>query len=273
MSLSRVMTIAGCVPAYNNESTIAAAVASLKAQSIPLDDIFVVDDGSTDATAKVAMEAGARVVSMGSNQGRGAARARAIEETQAGLLLSVDGTNALAPDFLEKCRPWFEESDVAAVYGRINQLSPTTAVDRWRGRHLYKTDEEQQSTVVDHLATGGFCQRVATINAVGNFSRTCRHSEDAEMGQRLLLHHHKIVFEAGAILTTLTSNSLKQVFERYWRWHAGVSPRFQPVPFIRFWWYTLKVLVPQDLRQRDLASATFSMLLPYYYGWRTMWSR
>lgn len=263
------MRIAGCVPAYNNESTIAAAIASLKAQTIPLDDIFVVDDGSTDSTAKVAMEAGARVVSMESNQGRGAARAKAIEETQADLLLSVDGTNALAPDFLAKSLPWFEDSSVAAVYGRITQSSPKTSVDRWRGRHLYKLDEVPGSGVSEHLSSWGFAQRVALIAAIGNFNSSCRHSEDAELGKRLSSRGYKIIYEPQAILTTLTSNTLKQVFERYWRWNQATDGKSSLRSFAKFWWYSLKVLALRDVKRGDLLSALYSALLPYYCAYRS----
>lgn len=263
------MRVAGCVPAYNNESTIAAAIASLKAQTIPLDDIFIVDDGSTDSTAKVAIEAGARVISMGINQGRGAARARAIEETQADLLLSVDGTNVLTPDFLAKTFPWFEDSSVAAVYGRITQSSPRSSVDRWRGRHLYKEDEPQSYSVSQHLASGGFTQRTIHLMAAGNFDTSCRHSEDAELGKRLTSLGYKVIYEPQAVLTTLTSNTLMQVFERYWRWNQAADAKNSLRNFAKFWWYSLKVLALRDVKRGDLPSALYSAILPYYCAYRS----
>ncbi|MBC8065420.1 MAG: glycosyltransferase, partial [Chlorobia bacterium] len=61
MLLSR-NKVAACVPAYNNEATIAQAVMSLRSQTVPVDDVFVVNDGSTDATLAAAAGAGARVV-------------------------------------------------------------------------------------------------------------------------------------------------------------------------------------------------------------------
>jgi len=258
------MKIAGCVPAFNNQSTIAQAVASLRAQTIPLDDIFVVDDGSTDATALRAQEAGARVVSLGSNQGRGAARARAILETDADLLVSVDGTNALAPDFLEKCLPWSEDPKVAAVYGRLTQSSTRTAADRWRGRHLFRQDQLDGGGRVHDLITWGLVQRVVDFRAVGNYDQTCRHSEDAEMGDRLTASGYGIVYEPEAALYTLTSNSVREVFERYWRWNQAAESQVNLKRWIRFWWYSLKVLTLRDLRSGDLACVFFSSLLPYY---------
>lgn len=210
---------------------------------------------------------------MGSNQGRGAARARAIEETQADLLLSVDGTNALAPDFLAKSLPWFEDDSVAAVYGRITQTSPKTSVDRWRGRHLYQQDAKLNPGPTDHLITWGFTQRTSHIKRAGNFHPECRHSEDAELGQRLIDQSFKIIYEPNAVLTTLTSNTLRQVFERYWRWNQGRNSRFRLIDSAKFGWYALKVMAGNDLRAKDLTSAGISTLLPIYCTWRALQKR
>src|SRR3977135_4015632 len=60
------VTLSVCLPARNEEATIGAIVHAIRASlvsSVPLvDEIVVVDDGSTDRTAAVAAAAGARVV-------------------------------------------------------------------------------------------------------------------------------------------------------------------------------------------------------------------
>lgn len=59
------------LPAYNEESTVARVVkVALSAQ---VGSVLVVDDGSTDATADAAQEAGASVVRLGVNRGKGGA--------------------------------------------------------------------------------------------------------------------------------------------------------------------------------------------------------
>lgn len=59
------------VPAYNEEATVGAVVAELRARA-PFLDVLVVDDGSTDATAERAIAAGALLISHDSNRGIGA---------------------------------------------------------------------------------------------------------------------------------------------------------------------------------------------------------
>ena len=56
------------VPAWNEEENLPAVLAEL-ATALPEADVLVIDDGSTDATAEVAREGGAIVVSFGENRG------------------------------------------------------------------------------------------------------------------------------------------------------------------------------------------------------------
>lgn len=56
------------VPAFNEEANLPAVLEELRA-GLPDADVLVIDDGSTDATARVAREHGADVVSFGENRG------------------------------------------------------------------------------------------------------------------------------------------------------------------------------------------------------------
>jgi len=60
------------VPAWNEEKNVGATVHEIRAAS-PHFDVVVIDDGSTDATARVAREAGATVLSLPFNLGVGGA--------------------------------------------------------------------------------------------------------------------------------------------------------------------------------------------------------
>ena len=60
------------VPALNEERSIAAVIAEIRAAD-PEFDVVIIDDGSTDRTASVASENGARVISLPFNLGIGGA--------------------------------------------------------------------------------------------------------------------------------------------------------------------------------------------------------
>ena len=78
------------LPAYNEDRTIAAIVAGCRAAVPAGSEIIVVDDGSVDATAARAEAAGARVIRLGRNCGKGHALRIGIEGSSAAILVFLD---------------------------------------------------------------------------------------------------------------------------------------------------------------------------------------
>lgn len=77
------------IPAYNESRLIAATV--MAARTIPgVKEVIVVDDGSADDTGERARAAGARVIALPCNQGKGKALARGIEAAGQDIILLLD---------------------------------------------------------------------------------------------------------------------------------------------------------------------------------------
>lgn len=83
------MKVAAIIPAYNEEHTIGEVVSVVK--KLPLiSEVIVVSDGSRDNTVIRAREAGARVLELTSNQGKGGAMMWGFQNTDAEVILFLD---------------------------------------------------------------------------------------------------------------------------------------------------------------------------------------
>jgi glycosyltransferase involved in cell wall biosynthesis len=78
------------IPAHNEEEFIADTVTAIK--GIPeVGEIIVIDDASTDRTAALALEAGANVLSLSANMGKGSALNAGLKEVKGEVVALVDG--------------------------------------------------------------------------------------------------------------------------------------------------------------------------------------
>ena len=89
-------TVSIVIPALNEEDAIGDVVTGLRADA-PWREIIVVDDGSSDATATRAAQAGADVVRHPYNKGNGAAVKTGIRRAQGDFVLIIDADGQHQP--------------------------------------------------------------------------------------------------------------------------------------------------------------------------------
>lgn len=265
-------SVSAYVPCFNNAATVRHALTSLQAQRLPVAELFLVDDGSSDGSRAIAWHMGVPVVALERNMGRGAVRAAAMDCAQHELVISCDATNQLPVDFLHRALPWFADPQVAAVFGRIWQNQARSLADRWRGRHLFNVQERLALQHGALLSTYGCVVRRSAVLEVGNFDRSLRHSEDADLGRRLLAAGFDVIFDPSLHVIAGISNTKSQVLERYWRWNAGAHEHVSLRGYAKQVWYSVRVMVLRDLRDGDLSSILLSLLCPHYQFWKS-WRR
>ncbi|HEV3468932.1 MAG TPA: glycosyltransferase [Pyrinomonadaceae bacterium] len=124
------VSVSVVVPVRNEEKSLPALVASLRAQTFPPAEVLIVDGGSTDATVEVArrlaggderfriIEAGAATPGRGRNVGTAAARSEWVAYTDAGIRVE--------PTWLERLvREVERDPSLEVVYGNYEVQAET----------------------------------------------------------------------------------------------------------------------------------------------------
>ncbi len=108
------------IPTHNAAAFLAEAVASIRAQTRPVDEILVVDDGSTDGTAGVIAAMGGNVRAVRQERaGAGAARNRGAELARGSWLAFLDADDLWVPGKLACQLAWrAERPETEIIFGQ-----------------------------------------------------------------------------------------------------------------------------------------------------------
>lgn len=142
-------TIAVCLPAHNEAATVGTIIDTIRAElvvAVPLiDEIIVIDDASTDATATVAAAAGARVVAcsallpgLGSRRGKGEAMWKSLAATTCDIVVWIDADIvAFDAHFVSRLvAPLINDSNCVFVKGHYQRPIASTGLTGGRVTEL-----------------------------------------------------------------------------------------------------------------------------------------
>jgi len=175
------------VPAYNAAETLPATLAALARQTLPGEfEVIVVDDGSRDATAKIAENAGA-LVARQENRGPGAARNAGARLARGEILLFTDADCEPEPDWLERMLAPFADPLLVGAQGtyRTRQRSLAARFTQLEFEDRYRI--QKKAGCISLAATYAAAYRRDVFLAHGGFDERfiAANNEDTEFSYRL----------------------------------------------------------------------------------------
>jgi hypothetical protein len=133
------------IPAFNEGAVIGDLIRRIGAVHLPIaHQILVIDDGSTDDTAKVARDAGARVVSLLQNLGYGYALRTGYQvalDEGVEIVIQLDGDGQHAPEsIVELLVPvWEDRADVVLGSRALSKVPYAMPLLRRLGQRFFRT--------------------------------------------------------------------------------------------------------------------------------------
>jgi GT2 family glycosyltransferase len=97
-----LMKVAAVIPHWNRAELLRTLLENLRLQTRPFDEVIVADNGSTDGSAELAEQTGARVIRLHRNHGFAVAVNCGIEATQADWVAILNNDVTLDPAWLER---------------------------------------------------------------------------------------------------------------------------------------------------------------------------
>ncbi|WP_242608562.1 bifunctional polysaccharide deacetylase/glycosyltransferase family 2 protein [Actinomadura formosensis] len=216
------------VPAYNEEASIRATVASLLDTDYPgALEVIVVDDGSTDSTAGIVEGLGLPGVQLirKPNGGKPSALNAGLFVARSEILVLVDGDTVFQRDTIRHLVAPFVDSRVGAVSGNTKVANRGGILGRWQ--HIeYVIGFNLDRRMFDVL------QCMPTVpGAIGAFRRSvlaevgCVPSdtlaEDTDLTMAICRTGARVVYQEKAIAWTEAPSSLRQLWRQRYRWCYG----------------------------------------------------
>lgn len=121
------------VPAYNEEKTIKDTLLSIQNQTVKPKRVIVVDDHSTDQTAKAAKSTGVLVLETPKNTGsKAGAQNYALRQTATKFVMALDADTTMDKYAVEKLLEAFKDENTAAACGFVIPRFVNTIWERGR---------------------------------------------------------------------------------------------------------------------------------------------
>jgi GT2 family glycosyltransferase len=215
------MEVTAYIPCFNGAAWLREAIDSLLGQTEAVDELLVIDDGSTDHSAAIAAGYGApvRLVRHDRNRGLAAARNTALREARHHLVASIDADARAAPDWLAGLLDGLATPWTAAAGGRLVEACQERVADRWRAAHMAQHAGPFPLTNPPVLPGANTLVRRDLVLAVGGYDESLRRNyEDTDLQHRLIAAGYRTRYEPGALAYHLRRDTAQSVLRTCWHW-------------------------------------------------------
>lgn len=167
------------MPVFNGEKYIAAALESIRAQTRPVEEVIVIDDGSTDGTVAIVESFQEVTLLRQANGGPAAARNLGLAQARGDYVAFLDADDMWPPGRQEIVAGILDsDPSVGLVMGTQRLfVEPGAALPEWVPEGDAEAIDPQK---LPRGGPGGCIVRRSALEVVGPFDESMLHSEDTD---------------------------------------------------------------------------------------------
>ncbi len=260
------------IPCYNAEPYLVRVLEGVLAQTLPADEVIVVDDGSRDRSVEIAARFPVTLLRQEQNRGLAAARNAAMRAARNGLVAALDADVVPEPEWLERLAPHFENAKVALGGGKLVEAVERGVADRWRAVHLRQHwGDAAMENPWFVFGANTMARRSAVLEAGGYDERLRTNGEDSNLSMRLRERGWTTFYEPAALCRHLREDTVRTALETYWRYRRDFLKPMTAGKIWRMFRYqhigSARYVLREDLRARRYEFLGMDALLLFASSW------
>lgn len=222
------------IPCYNVDQFIARCIDGVLAQTHRVDEILIIDDGSTDRTIELANRYPVTIVRHPVNKGLGAARNTGLKTAQNELVASLDADCVADPRWLETLVLEMADPNKTVVGGKLVETMLLSRADRWRRAHMSQDWGDHRVDNPPFIYGNNSLARKSVLLRLGGYSESCRtNGEDVGLSKRLRQENYQTTYLPEATVRHLRQDTLRSILDTYWRyWKFGSGAHERETTFL-----------------------------------------
>ena len=241
------------VPCYNAAKYIRHCLDAILSQTYPVEEIVVIDDGSSDDSRLIISGFPVKMIRNPCNKGIAAVRNIALNQLKSEFIASIDADCVIGDDWLARCMSNFKDPNVAAVGGKMAELYTATISDYWRKEHLKHHWGEESVTNPIFLSGSNLVLRRDAITKIGLYDeeRYKNNYEDVDLSIRLKRSGFNLIYEPAAEAFHIRTDTPISVLATF---HAWKFPAYKKCYLARPFFNLLNTikLIKDDLYNNNL---------------------
>ena len=209
------------IPCFNAEKYIEPCLKAVLEQDYPIEEILVIDDGSSDRTPEIASQFPVRFIRHPENKGLVSVRNSAIKNSKGDFLASLDADCVPDKDWLKSLMGNFS-SKVAGVGGRLLENQQDDPIDLWRAAHMKQEWGNRKSDSISFLfGSNNVFRKKVLLDTGGYDGQYMNNYEDVDISRRVKKAGHVLIYDPQAVVCHIRKDSFFSVLDTFWNWNFG----------------------------------------------------